>query len=317
VGHPIFTLAHISDLHGTPVAPGRIGPLLSKRAFGWLSWRLRRRARYRPEILDAVLEDLRQTAPDQVAVTGDLTNVSLEEEFRAARAWLMRIGDPAQVSAIPGNHDAYVAMPRALAWDLWSEYLASDAAGCEILHSIGEAPATPDGEIVFPTLRMRGPAAIVGVSSAVPTAPLFANGRVGGEQLARLERILGELALTDHFRVVLVHHPPDPGATSARRALGDAPALCALLRRTGADLVLHGHLHRTRVAAIEGPAGAIPVVGAPSASRAGSPGHYHLYEVTPDAGRRFRVTLRARGLDAGTGRFGAVGPEEGIPLVGA
>jgi 3',5'-cyclic AMP phosphodiesterase CpdA len=120
----------------------------------------------------------------------------------------------------------------------------------------------------------------------------------------------------DHFRVVLVHHPPDPGATGARRALSDGPALCALLRRTGADLVLHGHLHRTRIAAIEGPDGPIPVVGAPSASRAGRRAHYHLYDVTPSGNRTYRVTLRARGLDAETGRFCAAGPDEGTPLGG-
>jgi 3',5'-cyclic AMP phosphodiesterase CpdA len=316
VGHPIFTLAHISDLHGTPVAPRSIGPLLSKRALGWLSWRVRRQSLYRPEILAAMVDDLRETAPDQIAITGDLTNISLAEEFPAAREWLARIGGPERVSAIPGNHDAYVAMPRSRSWDLWSEYLASDAAGREVLEGVVEPPPKREAELAFPTLRLRGPAAIVGVSSAVPTAPLLASGRVGEAQLTRLERVLGELALTNHFRVVLVHHPPDPGATSARRALRDGSALCALLRRSGADLVLHGHLHRSRIAAIEGPDGPIPVVGAPSASRIGGRAHYHLYAVTRTGERSFRVTLHARGLDADTGSFRGVGPAEGIPLGG-
>jgi 3',5'-cyclic AMP phosphodiesterase CpdA len=60
-------------------------PLLGKRALGWLSWKLRRRHAHRSEVLEALIADLRKTAPDHVAVTGDLTNVSLEDEFGAAR----------------------------------------------------------------------------------------------------------------------------------------------------------------------------------------------------------------------------------------
>jgi 3',5'-cyclic AMP phosphodiesterase CpdA len=111
------------------VAPGRVGPLLGKRVFGWLSWRARRGSIHRTEVLEALLEELTAAAPDQIVITGDLTNVSLEEEFVAALDWLRRIGDPQRVTAIPGNHDAYVPVPRARSWDLWAEYLVSDSAG--------------------------------------------------------------------------------------------------------------------------------------------------------------------------------------------
>ena len=53
----IFRLAHISDLHATPVLPRGITPLLGKRALGWLSWQLRRRHVHRPEVLEALLLD--------------------------------------------------------------------------------------------------------------------------------------------------------------------------------------------------------------------------------------------------------------------
>ena len=102
------------------MAPAGLRPLLSKRALGWVSWRARRSAIHRTEVLDALLEDLDETAPDQIVITGDLTNVSLEEEFAAAREWLRRIGDPGRVTAIPGNHDAYVRVSRERSWDLWA-----------------------------------------------------------------------------------------------------------------------------------------------------------------------------------------------------
>jgi 3',5'-cyclic AMP phosphodiesterase CpdA len=301
------------------VAPGRVGPLLGKRVFGWLSWRARRGSIHRTEVLEALLEELTAAAPDQIVITGDLTNVSLEEEFVAALDWLRRIGDPQRVTAIPGNHDAYVPVPRARSWDLWAEYLVSDSAGRALLAG-GLEPGP--GEIEFPSVRIREPVAIVGICSAVPTPPFFASGAVGVRQLERVERALTELAATDLLRVVLIHHPPDPRATSARRGLRDARALCSVLRRAGAELVLHGHLHRGHRGWLEGPLGPIPVLGASSASDAGVRRHkranYHLLDVEPldrEGGRRqFRLTLRARTWDAGAARFVADGREQGVPL---
>lgn len=316
---PIFTLAHISDLHATPVAPGRIGPLLNKRIFGWLSWRARRGRIHRTEVLDALLEDLAAAAPDQIAITGDLTNLSLEEEFAAAVGWLRRFGDPQRVTLIPGNHDVYVSVPRARSWDLWAEYLASDSAGRAL--SAADPESEPGG-IAFPSVRIREPLAIVGICSAVPTPPFFASGLVGARQLERVERVLTELAATDLCRVVLIHHPPDARATSARRGLRDVEALRAVLRRAGAEIVLHGHLHRPRRSWLEGPHGPIPTLGASSASDVGLRRHkrasYHLLGVEPlgrEGGRpQFRTTLRTRTWNAGAARFVAEGREDGAPL---
>jgi 3',5'-cyclic AMP phosphodiesterase CpdA len=269
---------------------------------------MRRGAIHRPEVLDAMLDDLRDAAPEQILITGDLTNVSLESEFPLARDWLRRIGSPERVTLVPGNHDAYVRVARARSWDLWSEYLESDAAGRELL---GEGVDAKPGGIEFPSVRLRGPLAIVGLSSAQPTLPFLASGAVGAAQLGRLERVLQELAASDYFRVVLIHHPPVPGVATPRRALRDAPALCSVLWRTGADLVLHGHMHRTGLHRVRGRDGTIPVVGVRSSSDMGSKPHkraqYHLYDVESDgrSGGRpcFRIAMRTRGFDAAARRF--------------
>lgn len=300
----MFTVGHLSDLHATPVEIERPGDLMNKRALGWLSWKLRRRHVYRPDVLAALLADLAEQAPDQVVVTGDLTNVALESEFAAARAWLERIGGPERVFAIPGNHDAYVRVPRERSWDLWDPFIASD-----------DAEGQP---VAFPTLRVRGPAALVGLCSALPTAPFFASGRLGEAQLERLEKLLAGLADSPLCRIVLVHHPPTAGAVSRRRALSDAAALRAVLGRTGADLVLHGHAHRLLIDEVAGPRGRIPVVGVRSSSYGGDTpdkrAQYHLYRIEAadapgaEGWPRFRVTLRVRGYDPAAGRFG--GEEE-------
>lgn len=283
---PDFSVAHLTDLHATTPTPA--WPV--KRALSWLAWRVGRRAVHRAEVLEAALADLRSLAPDQLAVTGDLTNAACEGEFAEARRWLERLGPPGRVTAVPGNHDALVPVGFARSWALWSDYLVSDAAA-----------APPDA--VFPSLRVRGPVAFVGVSSARPSAPLWATGSLGHAQLGRLDRLLADLAARDLFRVVLVHHTPLDALEPARRRLVDAEPLRHLLRRHGADLVLHGHLHRSHVDALEGPRGAIPVVCAPSVSDARTRrGGYHLYEVSRVA-NGFAVRLRRRLWDADEQRF--------------
>ncbi len=305
----IVTLAHISDLHATRVHVDGVAPLLSKRALGWLSWQLRRRHRYRPAVFEALLDDLARMAPDQIAVTGDFTQISLEEEFREAARWLARIGPPERVSAIPGNHDAYVAGSAERGWCSWSDYLASDAEA---------AAHGGDPDVPFPSLRLRDGLALVGVCTAQPTLPLLASGRVGAQQLARVDHLLERLGDEQRCRVVLIHHPPLPGVTSWRRALHDARDFAAVLRRRGAELVLHGHLHRTHVGSLPGPAGPIPVVGVPSASHGGpSPDRaagYHLYDIEPARPGRFAIRCRARIWDPVARRFTARGDASGALL---
>jgi 3',5'-cyclic AMP phosphodiesterase CpdA len=296
----MFRVAHLTDLHATPAGPA-FADLSGKRFLGWLSWQLRRRHAHQERVLEALLADLGAQAPDQIVVTGDLTNLAGEQEFPAARAWLERLGPPARVSIVPGNHDAYVPVPVERGVALWSEYVESDVTGPD---------SPPKGE--FPTLRLRGRLAVVGLSSAVPT-PLFqAAGRVGAAQLERLEPLLARLGREGLFRMVLIHHPPEAGVVSRRRALRDASAVRSVLARAGAEIVLHGHTHHMRVGSLPGPDGPIPVVGARSASDVGARpekrAQYHLYEVEPLAagpGGRFRIRMRVRGYDPEAGGFAA------------
>lgn len=283
-------LAHVSDLHATPVRVTRIADFASKRALGLLSWRVKRHEIHRPEVLEALTADLTEVAPDHVAVTGDLTNVACEDEFPEALAWLERLGSPERVSAVPGNHDAYVAVPRERSWALWDAYLRSDE---------------PGARAGFPTLRRRDGLALVGLCSAVPTPPFFASGRLGAAQLERLEKLLGELAGSSLCRVVLLHHPITEGTVSPRRALSDAAALREVLARAGAELVLHGHGHHQHFATTPGPSGPIPVVGVASASDVRH-AQYHVYDIE-GAGAGFRITARVRSYDPERGVFAAAG----------
>ena len=301
----MFRVGHLSDLHATPVRIRSPRELHGKRLLGWLSWQVRRSRVHRPDVLEALIEDLHRVAPDQIVVTGDLTNLACEQEFVAAREWLHRIGKPERVSVVPGNHDAYVPIPREVSWDHWSEFLRSDPLPAA-------APTTGDA---FPTLRVRGDAAFVGLCSATPTAVGLATGALGETQLARLEQLLEKGIDPRLCRILLIHHPPTEGVVTSRRALTDASALRAVLRRRGVDLILHGHGHRTLIGALEGPSGPIPVVGARSSSDVGhrpdKRAQYHLYEIEPGTGAapRFRIRLRIRGWDPAARRFAPEGEQ--------
>jgi 3',5'-cyclic AMP phosphodiesterase CpdA len=279
-----FTLAHLSDPHLPPPAAPRPFDLAGKRAFGYLNWTRNRRNVHMRDVLDALVADMQAQAPDQIAITGDLVNLALETEFAPALQWLESVGAPDRVTVIPGNHDAYVRTTRYRFMQVWGNYLGS-----------GDAD---EGAVTFPFVRRRGPLALIGVSSAVPTPPLMATGWLGRSQLEALDRILAGLAAGEAFRVLLIHHPLR--SDSRIKRLTDSGELLTLLKRHGVELVLHGHDHVHSTIWIEGPNGTIPVVGVPSASALAHGRYpaaaYNLFSILRE-GAAWRCEQMVRGMD--------------------
>ncbi len=193
------------------------------------------------------------------------------------------------MSVIPGNHDAYVRESWDHTFALWREYLASDGT---------DTWAAAD----FPSLRVRGPVAIIGINSAFAADPLRAVGRVGPDQRARLAAMLADLGGQDLFRLALVHHAPVPGVDPWRKRLLDCRETAGVLADGKAHLVLHGHDHRTSWSSLAAEP-AIPVVSVPSASFGlpvpGKLSRYHVYHLRRPAGR-WEVAVEVRGLRDGS-----------------
>jgi 3',5'-cyclic AMP phosphodiesterase CpdA len=277
-----FTLAHLSDPHLPPLPAARLRDLAGKRALGYLNWRRNRHKYHRREVLDALVSDLQAEMPDHIAITGDLVNLALEAEFAPARTWLESVGAPDRVTVIPGNHDAYVRVTQHRFAEAWGSYLDSDAA---------------PGGVTFPSLRRRGPLALISVSSAVPTPPLMATGRLGRAQLEALERMLAGLSAEQAFRVLLIHHPLR--SDSRIKRLTDSSELLAVLKQHGVELILHGHDHVHSTIWVEGPKGAIPAIGVPSASAVAHGRYpaaaYNLFSIERD-GAAWRVEQTVRGF---------------------
>jgi 3',5'-cyclic AMP phosphodiesterase CpdA len=255
-------IAHLSDLHLLSLAGAVPFRLFNKRLTGYLNLRFHRKSVHKPFAVHAAAQEIKRLGIDHVTITGDLSNLALEGEFELVRRFLDdELGlPPDRVSIIPGNHDTYTSgshRTRRFA-TTFARYLQSDLP-----------ELTVPGE-VFPYVHLRGPTAIIGISTALPRLPLVASGRVGREQLAALERILAHPDVRARTAVILQHHPIHNPATRAKtvlEGLTDADEEAEVLQRLRRGLLLHGHLHRRvhRTLATAG-GGHLDAVGATSAS---------------------------------------------------
>ena len=268
--------AHLSDIH-LPVEAADSLPLsqwLGKRAFSGLSWLFKRRHLHQKPITDALVRDIKATAPDMVLVSGDLINLSLPGEYRRAGHWLGTLGSPENVLAIPGNHDLLVDSPSTRAGlALYGPFMGGATAG----------------ENAFPVTQQHGDVLFIGLSTAIATPLGWCSGRLGEAQLGRLDTILKDAGEAGLCRIIALHHPP-AAYPKRRGGLEDHAAFARVIAHRGAELIVHGHAHRAMLNALPGPGhGTVPVVGVASASVVSGKGYpaasWHEYSIQREAGR--------------------------------
>jgi 3',5'-cyclic AMP phosphodiesterase CpdA len=287
----MFRLAHLSDVHLGPLPDIGYGQLVSKRALGYVNWQRNRRRFLHDTVIEAIVVDMKANAPDHVAVTGDLVNLALDQEIELARLWLQTLGEPHDVSVVPGNHDAYVPGALDRVCRAWSPWMSGD-----------DARALVDRRS-FPYLRIRGNVALIGATSARATAPFMANGFFRDSQAHRLSAILDATGKRGLFRVVMIHHPPVRNAVPQHKRLFGIDNFQRTIRRHGAELVLHGHSHLPSLHWIDGTTAKVPVVGVAAAGQA--PGgrkpaaQHNLIDISGEPGA-WSVRLARRGLTGAT-----------------
>lgn len=259
---------HVSDIHLLDLSGVRPWHYLNKRIAGRLNLAVRRGGQHDGAIFEAAMARAAGLGAERVVITGDLTNLSLPSEFAHVRARLDAAGLPFTI--IPGNHDAYV----------------EDAVTCELFrrHLGVYMEGERHGAAPFPFVQRHDDVALVGVSTAVPTAAFDATGLVGHDQLERLDAMLAETGAAGLCRIVLIHHPPVEGVSKPRHELLDLAEFAAVIARRGAELVLHGHEHRRLHTHLPGPHGDVPVHGIGSTtsrlSRPGREASLALYEAS-------------------------------------
>jgi 3',5'-cyclic AMP phosphodiesterase CpdA len=268
-------IAHCSDLHLLSLAGARALDFANKRWIGGLNLLANRGRHHHTRLFEAMVADFNRSALDHVVVTGDITNLALEDEFRFARRLFDAIGlGPQNVTVLPGNHDSYVARGVQYFAEHFSDYNTPDA-GWE----------RPDR---WPVVRVRGPLAIVALTTSLATPWFTAYGRVGQEQLGFLADALVDPRLSGRFRLVAIHHPPaGERSRSAVRGLRDREHFAAVIAAGGAELILHGHEHLDLRAALPGPDGQLVAVrgiqsGTYEAGNLARRARYRIYEIADD-----------------------------------
>jgi 3',5'-cyclic AMP phosphodiesterase CpdA len=299
-------LVHLSDPHVISWRGVPWTSFLNKRISGAFNFALRRRGLHRVEVFEALVQDIVRVGPDHVVVTGDVSSLAFASEMRAFASVLDRNGlDPETVSFVPGNHDAYTRrswVERTALTEL-ARYASSD------LHC---------GAPRFPFVRIRGPLAILGLSSAVARPWFVCSGLVGRAQLEAFGELLRAPAVRERFPVVLVHHPPIEYPRRLKEAtsgLMDREQLLGTLAEglDGRDaLVLSGHWHRRVRARLDLP-GRVELLIASSASHFGGPvdrlAAYHLIHFEAgDTGLVGPARVEARGYRPELGRVVELSP---------
>lgn len=235
---------HCSDIHLLDLKGAQVGHFLNKRLTGGVNLLLSRGRKHSHNLFDRIVEHAREYRVDRLVITGDLTNLALEPEFVLVQAKLRAAGLP--VTVIPGNHDTYTrGSARSRRFEKFMmEFMDGERDGGD-----------------YPFVQRLGDVALIGLSTAIPSLPMIAVGRVGDEQLARLDRVLAKLGAEGLARVVLIHHPVLVGAAKPRHDLLDLAAFGKVIARHGAELILHGHEHRRIEGHLPGPTRPVPVHG--------------------------------------------------------
>jgi 3',5'-cyclic AMP phosphodiesterase CpdA len=180
----VVTIAHISDPHvGSPY--------------------------FVPNLMNRVIVELNELAPDVVICSGDLTNEGYRQEYRNWVAYAERIAAP--MYTVPGNHDArnvgYLHFEELIGPRHWSV----DVQGTRI----------------------------VGVDSSEPD---INEGQVGRERYGWLRE---RFDVDAELKVFVLHHHllPIPGTGRERSTVMDAGDLLEELISAGVQVVLSGHKH--------------------------------------------------------------------------
>ena len=271
------TIAHISDLHLLKLSGAGVLSFFNKRMVGGVNLLLNRAHHHRVDVVEQALRQLVEIAPDHLVVTGDVSNLSLDAEFALGVELLGAFGDASRVSVVPGNHDNYTyEAARQGRFDRHFEPWLRSAVQCS------------SNETLYPYVKLLDGVAIIGLSSSVPTPPPLATGRVSDRQLEGLIELLRHREVRSRFKLVLVHHPLGlRRATLLRRLrrLSNAGALRRILMDEGADLLLHGHNHRSTFHRLEREGGSplfVCEAGSTSYAGQGKPGHsgrFNLYTI--------------------------------------
>ncbi|MEO8123147.1 MAG: metallophosphoesterase [Burkholderiales bacterium] len=179
-------------------------------------------------VVEALTRFVDEQSPSIAILSGDITQRARRSQFRAARAFIDRLGVPTTL-VIPGNHDIPLYHLAARVAQPYAEFQRAFGRDLE--------PAFEADDVLVLTLN-------------TTRAYLHERGAVSPRQIERVARRF-ERAGASQLRIVVTHQPVSVTRAEDRADLlhGHARAV----RRwaaAGADLILGGHIHLPFVQAL-------------------------------------------------------------------
>lgn len=194
------------------------------------------------QVIEALVALATEQRPDVVVFSGDITQRARPAQFRAAKAFVDRLG--ASAVTIPGNHD--IAL-----FDLWARLTRPYARYVKVFG--------PNLEPVHSSQNLL----VIGVNTS--RAWRHKNGEVSAAQIDRVAGLL-ITARPEQLRMVVVHQPVVVTQAGDRPNLlrGHRAAMQAW-SKAGVDLIMGGHIHLPYALAVHGLARRLWVVQAGTA----------------------------------------------------
>lgn len=229
-------IAHFSDCHvSCRLRPGLLPSLLSKRMTGLINLYTRRRYQLfnSEKNLYKVMKDIKARKPDFIVFSGDVTAISLKDEFSRAREIIYNFIEPDRLFLIPGNHDIYT-------------YLTSKN---DLFHQI----FTSKNEFInfpYPKIRFFDENILFISLNSARFNPLFfdASGYVKKNEIDKAEAFLNSIDQDKiAVKILIIHHSiykPGKKTDSYLHGLRNFRTVIEFIKRNNIHFLFSGHIHK-------------------------------------------------------------------------
>jgi len=285
-------IAQLSDIHVFDSEGLTMSDFLTKRIVGGVNLATGRRNSHPLDLAERLIEDVTMQDIDHVVVTGDVTNLSLPGEFQRAYRLLRIIGDHQKLTVVPGNHDVYTK--GAERQQRFENFFGDILFG----------PNSTPENWVYPAIKDLGDVVVIGLSSALATGLLSSWGRIGNDQMKRLDQALETAEFENKFKIALVHHNIHKRDLFHEQtsALKDRDELIQTLLKHNVHLLLHGHTHRANRFTVSRDEHTMAIMGSGSSTQNSSDpermARYNIYTIDDGLQR-----VRTRVYDSERRRF--------------
>ena len=204
------------------------------------------------ELMDALLQTVRQEKPDALLVTGDLTFNGEKESHRALAAWFRRIeeaGTPVWV--LPGNHDINTASP--VGFTSTGYYRTENVSPQEFSEIYADFLLPGEANLSYlAPLSVELYAAMTDVAFYQGQAQTF--GLFTAAHGAWLRQAIAQARSEGAGVIAATHHSLLPHTDFARDSflMFGNEGMAGALREAGVSLNLSGHLHIQHIARQDG-----------------------------------------------------------------